>query len=177
MQTKPAATAPIRLGHYTIDPEASAVSFRTRHLFGLAPVQGTFAVQSGTVDVAEPLTRSQVRLQVDAASFRSGSGARDRAVRSPRFLDTGRHPIITFTSQIITLTSRDNDAVARVTGTVTVRDTTCLVSVPVSLADVTAGSFTVHGMLQVDRTEFGLTASRGLAGRYLDLTLTLRLRR
>jgi polyisoprenoid-binding protein YceI len=84
-----------------------------------------------------------------AGTMPSGEGAA-RRMRSPRFLDSGRHPVITFTSQIITLTSRDNDAVARVTGTVTVRDTTCLVSVPVSLA-----------------------------GRCLDLdlTLTLRLRR
>ena len=36
-------------------------------------------------------------------------------------------------------------------------------------------SFTVRAAARIDRTEFGVTASRGLAGRYLDLTLEVRL--
>ena len=35
-------------------------------------------------------------------------------------------------------------------------------------------SFTASGTVRVDRTEFGVTAMRGLAGRYLDLTLEVR---
>ena len=49
------------------------------------------------------------------------------------------------------------------------------VSRPVSLTigPVTADgrSFTATATVRVDRTEFGVTAMRGLAGRYLDLTV------
>ena len=70
------------------------MAFRTRHLFGLAPVRGSFRIRSGTVDVTEPLDGSRVRMEIDAASFRTRNGARDRVVRSARFLDTVRHPVM-----------------------------------------------------------------------------------
>ena len=40
-----------RPGRYEIDTSCSAVTFRTRHLFGLAPVRGSFAIRAGTIDV------------------------------------------------------------------------------------------------------------------------------
>src|SRR5580700_10378647 len=46
----PVAPATPQLGHYEIDPGSSRISFRTRHMFGLAPVRGTFAIRSGIVD-------------------------------------------------------------------------------------------------------------------------------
>ena len=49
-----------RPGRYEIDTSCSAVTFRTRHLFGLAPVRGSFAIRAGTIDVAEPLAGSSL---------------------------------------------------------------------------------------------------------------------
>jgi polyisoprenoid-binding protein YceI len=158
-------TAP-QLGRYEIDTGQSAVRFRTRHLFGLAPVRGTFAIRSGTVDVTEPLAGSAVRAQIDAASFRTGSGQRDRAVRSARFLDAARHPVMTFISE-----RTDHQAV---TGTLTVCGVARPVTLPVQLSDVSPRSFTARATVRIDRTEFGVAASRGLAARYLDLSLEIR---
>ena len=36
------------------------------------------------------------------------------------------------------------------------------------------GSFTARATVRIDRTQFGITASRGLAGRYLDTTVEVR---
>jgi len=49
MKTEPvrSSTSP-QLGRYDIDRERSTVTFRTRHLFGLAPVRGTFTLKAGT---------------------------------------------------------------------------------------------------------------------------------
>ena len=58
-------------GRYEIDTSCSAVTFRTRHLFGLAPVRGSFRIRAGTIDVAEPLADSSVHVQIDPASFRT----------------------------------------------------------------------------------------------------------
>lgn len=167
MQTKsdhPAATP--QLGRYEIDTRSSAVSFRTRHLFGLGPVRGSFAIRAGTVDVAEPLAGSRVRAEIDAASFRTGNPVRDAAVRSARFLDAATHPVMTFASE-----RTDGSTL---TGTLTVRGVTRPVTLSIERSAVAAGSFTARASTRIDRTEFGVTASRGLAGRYLDLIVEVR---
>jgi polyisoprenoid-binding protein YceI len=152
-------------GHYVIDPGGSRVTFRTRHLFGLGPVKGSFAVRGGTVDVADPLAASAIHAEIETASFRTNGGPRDRAVLSPRFLNPAGHPVMVFRSDRI-------DAGAQVlTGTLTVRGTTRPVTLAITRCGVSRGSFTVRATARVDRTEFGITAARGLAARYLALTL------
>jgi len=159
-------TAPPHLGRYEIDTGRSTVTFRTRHLFGLAPVRGRFAIRAGTVDIAEPLAASAVHAEIDAASFRTRTPQRDASVRSARLLDVARHPVITFTSQRV-----DGQ---ELTGALTVRDVTRPVTLWVEPPAVSRRSFTVRATTRIDRTEFGLTAYRGLAGRYLDLSVEAR---
>ena len=53
----------------------ATVAFATRHLLGLAPVRGTFALRDGTVIVTDPVTGSAVQARVAASSFRSGNPA------------------------------------------------------------------------------------------------------
>ena len=159
------ATTP-HLGRYQIDADGSAITFRSRHLLGLASVRGTFAIRTGTIDVAEPLACSAVYAEIDAASFHTRNVARDASVQAGRFLDAARHPVMTFRSE------RINDAA--LTGTLTVRGVTRPVSLAVELADVSPRTFTARATTRIDRTEFGVTASRGLAGRYLDLSLEVR---
>ena len=79
MQTTRSLTEAIpQLGRYRIDPAGFSVAFRTRHLFGLAPVRGSFAVRGGTVDVSEPVTGSRVHVEIEAGSFRTGNPVRGR---------------------------------------------------------------------------------------------------
>jgi polyisoprenoid-binding protein YceI len=167
MTTHPAdtSTSP-RLGRYEIDASGSTVRFSTRHLFGLAPVRGEFAIRTGIVDVAEPLAGSRISVEIDAASFHTGNPHRDRNVRSGRFLDARRHPVVTFVSEHIEATA--------VTGSLTVRDVTRPVRLSVKLSAITPPEFAVRVTTRIDRTDFGLTASRGLAGRYLDMTMEIR---
>lgn len=171
MQTTPAqdVRAP-RLGHYEIDAGRSAITFTTRHLFGLAPVHGAFAIRSGTVDVAEPAAASAVHAEIGAASFRTGNGQRDAAVRSARLLHADAHPVIAFDAERI-----DGQVI---TGGLTVRGVTRPVELTVISLEQTepgpAGSFTARARARVDRTDFGVTAMRGLAGRYLELSVEVR---
>ena len=95
-QQHPAAATRPRPGRYVIDPASSAVTFRTRHMFGLAPVRGTFAIRAGAVEVTGGPARRAAHAEIDAASFRTGNPQRDASVRSARLLDTGRHPVIMF---------------------------------------------------------------------------------
>jgi polyisoprenoid-binding protein YceI len=169
MQTEPALlTATFRPGHYAIDVASSRVTFRTRHIFGLAPVRGTFAIRSGSVDVTEPVDDSTVRAEIDAASFHSGNPQRDHTVRSARLLDTARSPLITFTH------GRVRAADLTITGELTVGDVTRPVTLSVGELTGSGTSFTATASVRVDRTEFGVTGFAGLAGRYLDLTVEVR---
>jgi polyisoprenoid-binding protein YceI len=155
-----------RPGRYEIDTSCSAVTFRTRHLFGLAPVRGSFAIRTGTIDVAEPLAGSRVCVQIDPASFRTGNRQRDNNVHSERLLDAGRYPVITFRYDGV-----DGPAL---TGTLTVRNVTMPVALSIEQSAVTPRSFNAHATTRIDRTEFGVTAYRGLAARYLDMTVEVR---
>jgi polyisoprenoid-binding protein YceI len=168
MHTEPQTTQAPPLGRYEIDVTRSAVTFRTRHMFGLGPVRGTFAIRSGTADIAEPLADSAIQAEIDTASFSTGNPQRDQAVRSARFLDATRFPVITF---------RDGQVGAdtqSINGTLTVGEVSRPVSLSLGQVTVTGRSFTASATLRVDRTEFDLTAMRGLAGRYLDLTVEVR---
>lgn len=167
MHTEPQTTHIPPLGRYEIDVTRSTVKFRTRHLFGLGPVRGTFAIRSGTADIAEPLADSAIHAEIDTASFSTGNPQRDQTVLSARFLDATRFPVIAF---------RDGHVSADQTlrGTLTVGAVSRPVSLSLGPVTVTGQSFTASATLRVDRTEFDLTAMRGLAGRYLDLTAEVR---
>jgi polyisoprenoid-binding protein YceI len=156
------ATIP-RLGRYQIDTSRSVVTFRTRHLFGLAPVRGSFAIRGGTVDIAEPLADSVVHAEIETASFRTGNAQRDASVRAPRVLDAEHHPTITFDSE--------RPGTRDIPGTLTVLGVTRAVRLRVTALTAAPGSFTVRATTRIDRTEFGVTAYRGLAGRYLDMSV------
>jgi polyisoprenoid-binding protein YceI len=162
----PKAQAIPRPGRYEIDISSSTVTFRTRHLFGLAPVRGRFAIRAGRVDVGEPLARSSAFVQIDAASFRSGNGQRDDQVCSERLLDTDRYPVITFQS--------DGVNGLALTGELTVRNVTRPVTLSIEQTAARARWFNARASTRIDRNEFGVTAYRGMAGRYLDMTLEVR---
>ena len=155
-----------RAGRYEIDPGGSALAFRTRHLFGLAPVRGSFAIRGGTIDIAEPLEASAVHAEIETASFRTGNRQRDAAVLSRRLLDAGHHPVISFDTE--------RSGAGDIRGLLTVLGVARPVRLLVTSAAVTPDSFTVRAAARIDRTEFGVTAYRGLAGRYLDVSLEVR---
>jgi polyisoprenoid-binding protein YceI len=165
MHTEPQITHLPPLGRYEVDVTRSTVTFRTRHMFGLGPVRGTFAIRSGTADIAEPLADSVIHAEIDTASFSTGNAQRDQKVRSARFLDASRFPVITFRDGRVSADGRT------IRGTLTVGEISQPVSLSLGQVTVTGRSFTARATLRVDRTEFNLTAMRGLAGRYLDLTV------
>lgn len=168
MQNTPMVTATTpQPGHYTIDPDRSEVTFVTRHLFGLGQVKGSFAIRGGTADIADPVTDSAICAEIETASFRTNNGQRDQAVLSPRFLDPDGHPVITFRAD------RIEAAHQIVTGSLTVRGTTRPVTLAVTRCQASRGSFTARATTRVDRTEFGVTAARGLAARHLTLTVEI----
>lgn len=152
-------------GDYQLDPDESAITFATRHLFGLGAVEGRFRLASGQIHVDNSLSSSWVRLTVRAASFATGNASRDTAVRSARLLAADRCPDITFVSTAL----EEDDGPWLLRGRLCVRGhegpaNACL------LASRWDGSLLrVRATATVDRYAFGITGARGLAARRLDL--------
>ena len=155
-------------GSYRIDPQRSQVSYAGRHMFGLGVVHATFAIRSGELRVADPLTASSVAVTVDAASFRSNSAKRDKDVRSATLLDVATHPDITFLSETL---ATDGDG-WRLTGIITAHGTEVPVEVLVDQVTPETGGVRMHARAEhLDRYAFGVTKGKGMVGRYLDLDL------
>jgi len=106
--------------------------------------------------------------EIDTASFSTGNPQRDQTVLSARFLDATRFPVITFRDGHV---SADNRTLR---GTLPVGEVSRPVTLSLGQVTVIGRSFTASATLRVDRTEFDLTAMRGLAGRYLNLTAEVR---
>jgi polyisoprenoid-binding protein YceI len=164
--TAPAVTIPAT-GEYRIDPARTTVEFATRHLFGLAPVRGTFRLRGGHIRVAEPLGESAALATIDAASFHTGTPARDEQVTSATYLDAARHPDIVFAS---TGLRRDGDGWV-LAGTLTVRGVTRPVPLLVRELSTVGSVLRVRATAGIDRHAFGITAGRGITGRRLTMSL------
>lgn len=169
------SAAPAQLpsdGTYEIDPTRSTVTFATRHLFGLAGVNGTFTVHDGTITVAtddEDSVDLVVGLRVDAASFDTGNDKRDTHVRSADFLDTEAHTFIEFSAASPT-TAFDGSSVD---GLLRVAGTEEPVKVDVEEFAQTGEGVRVQGSAKINRYDFGLTKKKGMAGRDLTLSIDL----
>jgi polyisoprenoid-binding protein YceI len=155
-------------GTYRLDPETSSISFATRHMFGLGGVTGSFWLISGEITITDPVTSSTVSAVIDAASFHTGSAARDKDVKSVNFLHAEQHPQITFTS---TQLARDGDRWL-LQAQITVRGNSAPAELVITEARADEDGLVVKATTRVDRYAHGLTKKKGLAGRYLDLNIT-----
>jgi polyisoprenoid-binding protein YceI len=162
-------------GVYRLEPSESAISFATRHLFGLAPAGGTFALREGTVDVTTPAERSVVHATIAADSFDTRIAARDNAVRSKQYLDVARHPDITFTANGVTRDDVDGggDGGWVLRGELTVRGRTEPLDVRIDEIRVHDDRLRLLASADVDRYAWGVTAMKGMTGRWLRFTLSL----
>jgi polyisoprenoid-binding protein YceI len=155
-------------GTYRVDVDRSAVSYSGRHMFGLGTVHATFSIRSGELQVADPPTASTVAVAVDASSFRSSNAKRDRDVLGSSLLDAERYPDITFVSDGL----REEGDRWLVTGRVTAHGTTVPVQLVVEDVHPEGDGIRLHAnAAHLDRHAFGVTGSRGMVGRYLDLDL------
>jgi polyisoprenoid-binding protein YceI len=160
----PAVVVPAS-GTYRMDAQACAVTFATRHLFGLGAVHGGFAVREGRIDVAEPAFGSSVRVVISAGSFDTGNAMRDNAVRSLLAVDD--HPDIVFMSSRLAI----EDGRWTLHGLLSVLGVARPVAVRVDGASTTGDRLRLRASSRIDRYEFGVTKARGVAARHLELRL------
>jgi polyisoprenoid-binding protein YceI len=106
-------------GTWNLDIAHTTIDFKVKHLM-TARVRGGFKTFSGTIDVAEPIEDSSVRVTIDAASIDTGAPDRDNHLRSADFLDAENYPTLEFTSSGV----RETGSGYAVDGELTIRGET-----------------------------------------------------
>jgi polyisoprenoid-binding protein YceI len=137
-------------------------------MFGLGAVNGAFDVESGHFTVATSLDECTLTATISASSIATGSNIRDTQVRGKAFLDAARFPIITFHSS----TLRDSHAGWVVPGYLTVKGQKAPLNITITEAQPVGEILKITAQARVDRYAHGVTAMKGMAGRYLDLDIT-----
>ncbi len=150
------------VGTYQLDPSHSSADFQVRHL-GLSKVRGGFAIESGTVVIAEDPAQSSVEVSLDAASFSTGSADRDGHVKSADFLDVEQYPTVSFRSTGVRRSGSD----WKVDGELTIKDVTRPVTLDVEFEGANQdpwgnGRIAFSAETEIDREDFGITWNQAL---------------
>ena len=148
---------------WKFDPSHTNVGFSVPHLV-ISSVEGRFREASAkvTLDDAD-LAKSQVSVEINAASIDTGDAKRDEHLKSPDFFDVKKFPKVTFKSTKITKAG----AGYKLTGDLTIRDKTKAVTLDATLSAPVktpwgnqARAAKVSG--KIKRTDFGLTWNKAL---------------
>jgi polyisoprenoid-binding protein YceI len=156
----------LEAGTYRIDSDQSTVAYSSKHMFGAGTVHAGFSIRSGEILLTEPLAGSSAHAVIDAASFTSDIPKRDRDVKSASLLDVATYPDITFAS---TAVRRVGDQIL-IDGDVTAHGSTVAVQVRVTSVESSPDGIHIHAEARhLDRYAFGISKSKGMVGRFLDL--------
>jgi polyisoprenoid-binding protein YceI len=154
-------------GVWTLDPSRSTAALRSKSIWGLVPVKGSFGQLSGEGAVSETGEVSG-EIRVGSASIDTKVKKRDVHLRSADFFDSDNHPHIIFKAQRLTLTGEG----ATVTGTLQVRDRTLPLTLPVAVSLSGDEAVQLDAEVGIDRSDFGLTWNQ--MGTSMKNTLTIR---
>jgi len=113
---------------WNIDYSHSAVEFSARHLM-IVRVRGQFEKFTGEVHRDENAPQNTtVSVKVETASINTRDANRDEHLRSADFFESKKYPYMTFESRQVEVLGENH---ARLTGDLTIRDTTRLVTLEV----------------------------------------------
>jgi polyisoprenoid-binding protein YceI len=143
---------PDMAGVWNLAPDRSAITFKIRNMWGLLRVKGRFTEFSGDGQLTG---NGSVygRLDIRAASLRTGIGRRDQHLRSADFFDVERYPEI---SVVVTALQPTTGNAAELRASFTVKGNNEPVPLPVRIAELDDGSVRISGETKVDRAQFGL---------------------
>ncbi|MGW2377243.1 MULTISPECIES: YceI family protein [Kitasatospora] len=153
-------------GDYVLDPLHTRIGFVARHAM-VTKVRGAFHEFEGTahLDGSDP-SRCTARLTIQAGSIDTGVAQRDQHLRTNDFLDVPNFPTITF---VATAVEPRGDGEYRVTGDLTIKETTRPVSIDFEYTGNAVdpqGNLRVglEGSVTINRKDFGVTWNAALEG-------------
>jgi polyisoprenoid-binding protein YceI len=161
------AQAPV----FVITPENSSIKF---HVNASVALDGTFDKWAATLTFSSPdVTTGVLDIKIQAASVDTGSGLKNRKLRSDDFFAVQQNPLITFRSKKIVQTGPDS---FEVPGVFTIRGVSKTETLRLTVSGKGTGSGAIRGTMAFDRKEYGMNSGIPLiriADR-VDVTVDLR---
>lgn len=139
-----------------IDQDQSKIQFLVSNM-GLNTVPGTIGEMKGIVDFsAANLSNSRFETTVAVKTINTGNEERDEDLRTEDFFEVDTYPTIRFVSSRI----QKSGSNYQVTGTLTIKDVSKVVSIPFSVAQ-SGNTKTFTGKLKIKRKEYNVGNSYG----------------
>lgn len=151
-------------GSWVLDPSASTLGLKTKAMWGMVPVKGTFGQLSGTATVTPDGTVS-AKIDVPSASINTKSKKRDTHLRSDDFFASDAYPNITFEVDSVDPSTPQ----VLVNGRLTVRDRTAPLSFPATVTMTSSGVIDLDAVVEVDRKDVGIDFAKMGATKMINI--------
>jgi polyisoprenoid-binding protein YceI len=148
---------------WKLDTSHTNIGFSVPHLV-VSSVEGRFKEASAKVNLDDAdLTKSEVAVDINAASIDTGDAKRDDHLKSPEFFDAKKFPKVSFKSTKIVKAG----AGYKLTGNLTIRDVTKAVTLDATLSAPVKTPWGNHARAarlsgKVKRSDFGLKWNKAL---------------
>jgi len=146
---------PTTAGVWNLVPDRSSIGFTNRTLWGLVKVNGEFTEVTGDGQIT-PKGAVFGRLDIQAASVRTGIRRRDEHLRSPDFFDTEKFPEI---SVVVTAVQPTGGNTADLRATLAIRDTTLPLHLSATIDRLGDGGVRISAQATIDRTKWGVSGN------------------
>jgi polyisoprenoid-binding protein YceI len=165
---------PSSVGVWNLVPDQSNIGFTTKTMWGIMPVKGRFTEFSGDGQITDTQTVFG-RIDIKAASLKTGIGKRDKDLRSPRFFDVEKYPDI---NVVVTSAEGIDGDVVDLRANLTVKTTTAPLPLNVRVAVMADGAVRVSTQTAINRKELGVEGNMlGMVGDRTTLSADLVFRR
>ncbi len=147
---------------WVLDPAHSEITFKVKHMM-ISNVKGEFT--NFTVDVdGEDITKSKVKVIIDASSITTKNEDRDTHLKSADFLDVENHKELTFTS---TSFKKTDDDESEMKGILTIKGVSKEISLDVEFGGIVKdpwgndkAGYSISG--KINRKDWGLNWNTAL---------------
>ncbi len=139
-------------GKWTVDVAQSTIMVKAKSMWGLAPVKGRFTEFSGEGQVTAPQTVSG-RLDIKAASLRTGIRRRDTHLHSADFFEAEKYPDI---SVVVTKADVIDGDTVDLRAQLTIKGTTKPLDLNTTVTPVGDGGVRLTTQATLDRQDFGV---------------------
>jgi polyisoprenoid-binding protein YceI len=143
---------PASTGKWTVVPDQSTITVKSKSMWGIAPVKVRFTEFSGDGQITAPQTVSG-RIDVKTASVRTGIGKRDDHLRSGDFFEADKYPDITV---LVTSAEAVAGDTVDLRADLTVKDTTKPLALKAKVTPVGDGGMRLTAQTTVNRQDFGV---------------------
>ena len=143
---------PASTGTWTVVPDQSTIAVKAKSMWGVVPVKGRFTEFSGDGQITAPQTVSG-RIDIKAASLRTGIRRRDEHLHSGDFFEAEKFPDI---SVLVTgAEAVDNDTIG-LRAELTIKGTTKPLQLKTKVTPVGDGGMRLSTQTTVNRQDFGV---------------------